>query len=173
MEDQKEEIEKILKSLHSLEIRLSRLESALNVNDNKSFYETEEQLQSVDQTQKTIIQEDEDKGLESQIGRFGLAWLGNIVLLFGITFLTEYLMNLGFRSFSILFGYITSGGIFLLANYSKKTNVHLSSVFRINAHVLLFYITVRLHFFSTSPLIPGKANSLAILLLLVVGQIYL
>ena len=173
MEDQKEEIEKILKSLHSLEIRLSRLESALNVNDNKSFYDTEEQLQTVDQTQKTIIPEDEDKGLESQIGRFGLAWLGNIVLLFGITFLTEYLMNLGFRSFSILFGYITSGGIFLLANYSKKTNVHLSSVFRINAHVLLFYITVRLHFFSTSPLIPGKAISLAILLLLVVGQIYL
>ena len=37
MADQDEELEKIRKSLHSLELRLSRLESALNITDNEIY----------------------------------------------------------------------------------------------------------------------------------------
>jgi hypothetical protein len=115
---------------------------------------------------------EEEKGLESQIGRFGLAWLGNIVLLFGIIFLSQYMVNLGYRFFSFLFGYVASAAIFFLANYIKKANVHLSFILKMNAQVLLFYLTVRLHFFSLSPLIPGKTISIVILLLLVALQVY-
>jgi hypothetical protein len=173
MADQNEEMEKIRKSLHSLELRLSRLESALNITDNESYYRSEEHLQTVDQTQRTDTINEEEKGLESQIGRFGLAWLGNIVLLFGITFLAQYLMNLGYRILSFIIGYLASAVIFFLANYIKKTNVHLSFISRMNAQVLLFYITVRLHFFSVSPLIPDKTISIVSLLLLVAVQVYL
>jgi hypothetical protein len=173
MADQNEEMEKIRKSLHSLELRLSRLESALNITDNGSYYRSEEHLQTVDQTLRTDTINEEEKGLESQIGRFGLAWLGNIVLLFGITFLAQYLMNLGYRILSFIIGYLASAVIFFLANYIKKTNVHLSFISRMNAQVLLFYITVRLHFFSVSPLIPDKTISIISLLLLVAVQVYL
>jgi len=173
MADQNEEMEKILKSIHSLELRLSKLESALNITDNKSLYESEERIQTADPVQDADIFSKEEKGLESQIGRFGLAWLGNIVLLFGITFLSQYMMNLGYSVISFIFGYLTSAAIFFLANYIKNTNVHLSHILRMNAQVLLFYITVRLHFFSLSPLIPDKTISIVILILLVALQVYI
>ena len=173
MADQDEELEIIRKSLHSLEVRLSRLESVLIKTDNAPSYKSEERLQKVDPSLNTDTLDEEEKGLESQIGRFGLAWLGNIVLLFGITFLTQYMMNLGYRFLSAIFGYLTAAAIFFLSNYLKKTNVHLAFIFRINALLLLFYISVRLHFFSVSPLIPDKTISIVILLLLVVVQVYL
>jgi len=173
MADQNEEIEKILNSLKSVELRLSKLESALNITDSESIYISEKHQETVDPILNGVILNDEEKGIESRIGRFGLAWLGNIVLLFGITFLTQYMMNLGYRFFSFLIGYIASASIFLLADYIKKANVHLAFIFRINALVLLFYFTVRLHFFSFSPIIPGKIISIFMLLILVALQVYL
>ena len=173
MADQNEEMEKIRKSLQSLDLRLSRLESVLNITDNEPLPRSEELFQTVDPSRDTDTLDEEGKGLESQIGRFGLAWLGNIVLLFGITFLTQYMMNLVYRFFSFLFGYFAAAAIFFLANYIKKTNVHLAFIFRMNALVLLFYISARLHFFSVSPMIPEKSISIVVLLLLVVVQIYL
>ncbi len=173
MADQNEEIEKILNSLQSVELRLSKLEAALNITDSESIYLSEKHQETVDPILNGVILNDEEKGIESRIGRFGLAWLGNIVLLFGITFLTQYMMNLGYSLFSFLIGYFASASIFLLANYIKKANVHLALIFRINALVLLFYFTVRLHFFSVSPIIPGKIVSIFILLILVALQVYL
>jgi hypothetical protein len=173
MADKDEELEIIRKSLKSLELRLDRLESVLNITDNEPLPRSEELFETVDSSLNTDTSGEEEKGLESQIGRFGLAWLGNIVLLFGITFLTQYMMNLGYRFLSVLFGYFTSAAIFFLANYIKKTHVHLAFIFRMNALVLLFYISVRLHFFSVSPLISEKSISIVLLLLLVVLQVYL
>lgn len=173
MEDQDEKIEQILKSLDSLEQRLSKLESAFSTTGEKSDIETIGQIHQAHQILSTENLNDEEKGLESQIGRFGLAWLGNIVLLFGIIFLTQYMMNMGLGIIPVLFGYLASGAIFYLANYIKRSNVHLAFIFRINAQVLFFYITVRLHFFSVSPLIPQRSVSIIILLLIVVAMAYM
>ncbi len=164
MADQNEEMEKILSRLHSLEERFSRLESAISTG---SEYVSNQELRS--QNNDPILagdfSTDEEKGLESQIGRFGLAWLGNIVLLFGIAFLSQYMMNLGYGILSLLTGYFAAAGMIFLANYIRKTNDHLSSIFRINAFMLLFYITVRLHFFSVSPLVSGRVIPIILLLL--------
>ncbi|MGD0753642.1 MAG: hypothetical protein ABR927_01165 [Bacteroidales bacterium] len=173
MADQNEEMGRIQERLHSLELRLGRMESALNLADNKSFEKSEEQLQKTDSTLNANTLKEEEKGLESQIGRFGLAWLGNIVLLFGIIFLAQYMMNLGHRDLSFLFGYLASAVIFIIANYINKSNVHLSFILRMNAQVLLFYITLRLHFFSISPIIPDKLISIVSLMFLVALQVYL
>jgi len=173
MADHNEEMEKIQKSLHSLELRLSRLESVVGITDTDVSYKTAEQLQAPGTEVSTDELYDEEKGIESQIGRFGLAWLGNIVLLFGIIFLTQYLVNTGYSYFPFLIGYLAAAAIFFLANILKKTNVHLAFIFRMNGLVLLFYLTVRLHFFSVSPLIPEKSISVILLLFLVVMQVYL
>ena len=172
MAEQDEELEKIRKSLQSLELRLSRLESVLDITDNEPLPGSVEQYKTLEPSLNTGTLEEDEKGLESQIGRFGLAWLGNIVLLFGIIFLTQYMMNMGYQFLSVLFGYLIAAVIFFLANYIKKTNVHLAFIFRMNAQVLLYYITVRLHFFSISPIIAGKTISLILLLLIVGLQIY-
>jgi hypothetical protein len=173
MADQDNELEKIGKRLQSIELRMIRLESALIISDNKNASRTEERIQIVDPPLNSDTLNEEETGLESQIGRFGLAWLGNIVLLFGISFLTQYLMILGHRFFSILFGYSAAAAIFYLAGYLKKTNGHLAFMFKMNAQILLFYITLKLHFFSVTPVISNKTISVIFLLLLVTFQAYL
>jgi hypothetical protein len=173
MADQNAEMDKILERLKSLEERLSRLESvAVQAETDLSYY-SEEQVHPADNSLNTGTTEDEERGLESQIGRIGLAWLGNIVLLFGITFLTQYTMNLGYRVISFLVGYILAALIFLLANYVKKGNSSLSFILTINALVLFFYLTLRLHFFGVSPLILQPAIVIILLLILVAIQAYL
>jgi len=173
MADPNGEMEKILERLQSLELRLSRLESYQGISERESFPRSTEPDEGANRIIQADVLNDEEKGLESTIGRFGLAWLGNIVLLFGITFLCQYLLNMGYRVFSFMAGYLASASIFFLAHYIKKTNAHLAFIFRITAQVLLFYITVRLHFLTASPLIPGKFVPITLLLLLVAAQVYL
>jgi len=173
MTEQDKDVEKIGRRLKSIELRLARLESALFISGNESMLRSEHKAR-IDDTVPTSDTPDEgDKGLESTIGRFGLAWLGNIVLLFGIIFLNQYLIIRGQQFLSIFLGYIAAAAIFYLANYLKKSNVHLAFIFKMNAQVLLFYITIRLHFFSNAPLISNKTISLIFLLLLVALQVYL
>jgi hypothetical protein len=173
MADQENELEKIGRRLHSIELRLSQLESSIRITKIDNLYKSEELIQTVDLQDNAGGSNEEEKGLESIIGRFGLAWLGNIVLLFGIVFLTQYVMNLGSRFVSILFGYIAAASIYFLAGYLKKNNVHLAFMFKMNAQILLFYITLRLHFFSSAPLLSNKTVSLILLLFLVSFQTYL
>jgi hypothetical protein len=173
MADQDNELEKIGRRLQSIELRLSRLELSLSTADGENSYKPEELVQPDDLLPDSQILSEEEKGLESKIGRFGLAWIGNIVLLFGIAFLTIYLLNLGYRLISVLLGYTAAASIYVLAEYLKKTNVHLAFMFRMNAQILLFYITLRLHFFSDSPVLTNKTVSLILLLLLVGYQAYL
>jgi hypothetical protein len=173
MADQNNELEEISRRLQSIELRLSRIEEATSITSEEVSYRSDEILQTADPSLNSETINEEDKGLESKIGRFGLAWLGNIVLLLGIAFLTQYFINQGNRLFSILFGYIAASVIFFLAYYLKKTNVHLAFMFKLNAQLLLFYITLRLHFFSASPLISNTTISVILLLLLIVFQIYL
>jgi hypothetical protein len=173
MGDQDREMEKIDKRLQSIELRLDKLESALRVTDYENSLKPEKRDQPADILSDTVLLNDEAKGLESKIGRFGLAWLGNIVLLLGIVFLTQYLMNLGHRFLSVFLGYFVAGTIFFLAGYLKKTNVHLAFVFKMNAQILLFYVTLRLHFFSISPPISNKTISIILLMILVAFQTYL
>lgn len=170
MAEQDNNMEKIIRRLQSLELRLSRLEEAASINTNTDYYSPEEVPIRGDLLPGSEILNDEEKGLESQIGRFGLAWLGNIVLLFGIAFLTQYLMSLGHRYMSVLLGYVAAGSIFFIAEYLKKNNTHLSFMFKMNAQILLFYITLRLHFFTVAPMLPGKSVSLILLLLIVAFQ---
>jgi hypothetical protein len=170
MKDHDQEMEKILQSLRSMEARVSNLESALNIE--KPFVNPVKN-QNAENASDASVSESEEKGIESQIGRFGLAWLGNIVLLFGIIFLTQYLMTFGNRIISFIIGYLMVASLWFLAGYLKRSNIHLASIFRLNSQVLLFYLTVRLHFFSAMPMIAGKSVSIGILLLLVAVEIYL
>jgi hypothetical protein len=173
MTDKESDLGKIDRRLQSIELRLSRLESLLNESGSINVVRSDESIQEADQPLIVNSPDEEEKGLESKIGQFGLAWLGNIVLLFGIAFLTQYLMNSGYRLVSALVGFVSSALIFFLADYLKKANIHLAVMFKMNAQILLFYITLRLHFFTSSAILPDKTISIILLLLLVAFQVYL
>jgi hypothetical protein len=172
MEDQEKEMEKIESRLKSLENRLARLESVLDRSEDAKSFREEEKIPKSGPFVITDTLDEEERDLESKIGRFGLAWMGNIVLLVGIIFMTQYLMIQGFRYISILIGYAAAGSIFYLANYLKKTNDHLAFMFRINALIIMFLITIRLHFFSSSPVIPNETISILLLLSLITFQVF-
>lgn len=173
MAERESDLEKIERKLHSMELRISHLESRLRISEEEILHGEAKTIEQDDQMPDSQILSEEDKGLESKIGRYGLAWLGNIVLLFGISFLTEYMMNLGHQFLSVILGYGAATTIFLIANYLKRSNVHLAFIFNLNGQLLLFYITLRLHFFSVAPVISDKSISIILLVLLVSLQTYL
>ena len=173
MTDHEKELEKIESRLKSLESRLARLESAFVNPELGKVSTSEEQVQTSELLINSEGINEEEKGLESQIGQFGLAWLGNIVLLFGIIFLTQYLIIQEHHLLSVILSYLSALSIYFLSIYLKKTNAHLSFIFKMNSQVLLFYLTLRLHFFSTTPILSDKPVAVSLLLFLIALQAYL
>jgi hypothetical protein len=147
--------------LFALEQRVANLESAKKSQFVPPGGEDDEEI-------SFKISHSGDTHYESNIGEFGLAWLGNVVLFFGITFLVEYLRISGFRLISSFFGFAAVAGIFILAHYLRNPNPYMSRIFNLNGYLLVFYITLKLHFFTSNPLITSKGLAL-ILLLLVSG----
>ena len=158
--------------LKSIELRLAKLESELAL-DKLSLQSAEAKEPQPDESySKAEVLIDERKGLESRIGRVGLAWLGNFVLLFAIVFFTEYIVTQGHGLLSVVIGVLSVGIIYSISNYLKKTNSNLSFMLKINSQVILFYEALRMHFFSVHPLIPNMIIVLAILLIIIAFQIY-
>ena len=158
--------------LNSIELRLAKLESELAL-DKLSLQSAEAKEPQPDESySKAEVLIDERKGLESRIGRVGLAWLGNFVLLFAIVFFTEYIVTQGHGLLSVVIGVLSVGIIYSISNYLKKTNSNLSFMLKINSQVILFYEALRMHFFSVHPLIPNMIIVLAILLIIIAFQIY-
>ena len=173
MADQGKEMEKIEGLIKSMELRLSALESALVKTGQGNLHNSGEQIQIPDTVLTVVSTEEESTGLESQIGRFGLAWTGNIVLLVGITFLMQYLTIQDHLILSSVLGFISVGAIYFLAVYIKKTNDHLAFMFKMNSQILLFYVILRLHFFSAAPVLPDKTIAVILLLLNIALQVFL
>jgi len=111
--------------------------------------------------------------IESKIGEFGLAWLGNIVLFFGIIFLGQFVQKSGYQLGTSIFGYLSVAGVFVLAHFLKTTFPKKRYIFNLNAWLLLFYVTLRLHFFSAAPLIANKPIALFLLTLVTAVQLFI
>jgi len=153
--------EHLISKISALEKRITILESLLGVRSAPVSLDSD----SNESPLKNKIN-DEEIGLESKIGGFGLALLGNIVLLFGIIFLSQYINNNGFPILASIFGYTSIGCILALSYYSKKKVPHLSFMFNIISLFLLYYFTLRLHFFIETPIITNKL--IAVILIFIV-----
>jgi hypothetical protein len=110
--------------------------------------------------------------IEFRVGEYGMAWLGNIVLFFAITFLVGYLQNTEIRLFSVLVGFISVAGIYASSYFTRTSYSYLSKLFEYNGHFLLFYLTVRLHFFQDNPLIKNETFGLLVLIVVVAILLY-
>jgi membrane-bound ClpP family serine protease len=158
--------------LKSIELRLEIIESELALNKLRQPTVEAEEHQTNESSSLSEAIIDEEKRLESRIGRIGLAWLGNFVLLFAIVFFTEYIIAQGHGLLSLVIGVSSVCIIFSISNYLKKINSSLSFMLKINGQVLLFYEAFKMHFFSLHPLISSKIIVLIILGLVIAFQIY-
>jgi len=151
-----QELEHIRKELQQLRSRISILE--------KSFYLLKGTKMPVMADESSQPQNDfeinfgskPDDSIEFRMGEYGMAWLGNIVLLFGISFLVQYLQNSGHQLFSLLTGFIAVAAIYSGAYYTRSSLSYLSNLFEYTGHLLIFYVTMRLHFFQQEPLISNN-----------------
>jgi len=163
-EIKKDDFDRILSRLDSIEARIELLE--LN-------------REAARRSETISDEEDDDSGFadlkvsisapfESNLGEYGLAWLGNIVLFFAIAFLWQYFNDAGKPVISLLVGTISVAGVFVLANYLLKSFTYLSSTFFLFGFIILYYILLRLHYFNDKPLL-ANGFLVSVFMLMMIG----
>jgi len=140
------EISEILKSIES---RLSRVESYLNITPGETELNPEEESANV---RKKIESEEE---LEFRIGQYWFARLGIFVFLAGwIIASTLPFENLN-QSLPVAIGFIAGIAGILLSVLIKNKYSHLAGYVLGSGFVLIYLAILRTHFFSPDPPIPG------------------
>jgi hypothetical protein len=165
--------EQLLQRVADLEDRIAGLEAAFK---QISFLKSGSSHQSDKAGMSPVPQPDpavKNETIESRIGQHGMAWMGNIVLLFGILFLTQFLQSGGQQILSLLFGFISVAGVYLLGNYTKKSLPYMSRLFHYNGHLLLFIQVLRLTLFEESRMIHQPVVSYSVIVILLSGLLYL
>lgn len=157
-----QQLREFQKSLNQIEERVRRLEQ----NSGSVRIEQEE----ISRREK----DDEVKlpfpqiNLEQRIGAYWFAQLGIVILLIGLIFLISY----AFKQFQPLWQAVVGYGITLtlyaLYRVFKNRLKFIASVLFPGSLLLLYFVTLRLHFFHSSPIIVNK-NLALILLLIILG----
>ena len=167
-------INELIEKINSLELRIGKIEQQFEVT---AIQGTSEVLSSGHESKETDDGAFEeltvDKGLiESNIFEYGLAWFGSLVLLFGIVFLLNFAGNYLSGPLASSVGYLAVAGVFFLAWYLRNSYSHLSYMLGLSAHLLVFYITLRLYFFTAHPVIPMGGFVIVLLLIAIAIQCY-
>jgi hypothetical protein len=163
-DENKADLESILSKLTSLESRLTRVEEELGI-------DTALSPASISGNDDDLKYK-EKNNFESRIGGYGLALLGNIVFLFGIIFFSNYIQDSGYPLMSAILGYVCVAGIFILSNFAEKKISYLSVMFKMVGLLMLYYVTMRLHFFTSHPVIENLSVSLILILIILIFQVY-
>ena len=165
------ELEDIRKELNSLNERLVKVESALGkINISKSVTHQRE-YQQADEDIDIKLPFQTEGSIEFRVGEYGMAWLGNIVLFFGLIFLVGFLQNTGNSIISALVGFGSVALIYACSYYFRHSLSVISTLLVFNGHFLLYFFLLRLHFFQQNPLLQNK--TLAFLLLVITSATFL
>ncbi len=172
-QDQSAGISELLSKLNLLEQRIDRIEGQFNVAV-QGMVSAQPARYHAQLTDEDANEDLVDKvKLESNIFEYGLAWFGSLVLLFGIIFLTNFARNYLNGPMASLVGYGAVAGVFFTGWYLRSSFSHLSFMMGLSAHLLTYYITLRLFFFIDHPVIPFKGIVLFLLLMVICVQLYL
>ncbi len=169
-----ENFEELAEKVQLLEKRIANLEKKADVPKLSGIEHRFETTRDGSDSEVQLSSQDfENEVIESKIGEYGMAWLGNIVLFFGIIFLTQLLNNQEHSVISILFGYAAVALIYLTGNLSRRSFPYMSSLFYYNGHILLFFVSLRLHFFPGNQIIENIFFGRGIVLLVIISLTYL
>ena len=167
-QDQLAGISELLEKVNSLEMRIGRIEEQLDAAVQRLVPAQPARLQAEHADSPDELDMLVDKGLiESNIFEYGLAWFGSLVLLFGIAFLSNFARNYLNGPLAGLVGYTAVAGVFFLSWHLRNSFTHLSFMLNLSAHLLIYYITLHLYFFTDNPVIPVKG----IVLLMMMGAL--
>ncbi len=165
------EILLLTEKISFLENRISAIEKRLEKNKIPLITE-KSQIKSPEEVDFSLPDSLKKSALEANIGMYGLAWFGNIVLLFAGIFLHLFIQSKGQSLLAACVGSVFALTMIFLAKKIQKNLIYLSKIFTLFAKLFLFYVTVELHFFTNNPFITNKYFSLFLLSLFVIYQIY-
>ena len=164
----------LVEFLQRLDQRISRLETHLGLAAAAAVSPPGSQAPKVAPPPPAGVRAfDDSAGLERNIGEFGLAWFGSAILLLGIAFLMTYTYGLGYRALASILGYLSALGCYFASRMWKDSATHLSRIMASGSVILLYYATLRLHYFSSEPLVRNAVFAFSALLLVVAFQFYL
>jgi hypothetical protein len=163
----------IREELQTLKNRINLIEATLDIREWRQYEANQDDSLRADEDFELNFTTQADDSIEFRIGEYGMAWLGNIVLLFGISFLVQYLQNAGLQAVSAFTGFISVALIYAGAYFTVKSLPYLSKLFAYNGHLLLFYMALKLHFFQADPIIKNNFSGHLIVLVVTGILIYL
>jgi hypothetical protein len=151
--------------LRRLEARIARIETYLHLGP-LTDTEAEQYRHGVHaQSPAAVISEEaRETALEFEIGELWLARVGIVALLIGTAFFISYPIAVLPPLLHTLIGYSAVAGLLGLSRLWRMAYPYLSRILFGGGLVLLYYATLRLHFFSSNPLIAGKTVALLALI---------
>ena len=169
---QHEEVGRLEQRIAHLEERISRLEK---VPGGEGFSSPGRfQIQDT-RSEESGVKEapSSQNSMESRIGEYGMAWMGNIVLLIGILFLTQYMQNNNRELISLLFGFASVGIVYLTGYLTRESLPYMSRLFSYNGHLLLYIQTMRICLFQSSKVIDNPVLGHLVIILVLIVLIFL
>ena len=152
----------ISSQLNDLSSRISQIEELLDYK-----LGTDLQKREVDENQASSKKGIMDMGSEAIETRFGeqvFSWISSILVLFLVIFIMSFLSNQEKNGLAIGVGYLSTGVLLLLTFLLRNSFPQQIFKLRITVHILLYYITLQLHFLTDNPLIQSEALGLFLLL---------
>ena len=166
------ELDQLNLRIAELEERMTRMEEAAatpGIRRTGRFTYQESTGEQVVQKQETTS----DDSMESKVGEYGMAWMGNVVLLFGILFLSQYLQNNNQEIISLVFGFVSVGLVYLMGHLTRNSLPYMSRLFNYNGHLLLYIQAMRICLFPSSQIIENSFLGHAVVLVVLISLIYL
>lgn len=153
-------LDEVKELLQQLQKRISRIENYLELGQPASPKGSEE-----DKASREVLTGSgstaQKESLEFRIGEYWLAQVGVIVLMLGLAFLVSYPFSSISPILISLIGYLAVTGIFTLSKFWDKTYQYLAKVLFGGGLILGYYVTLRLHFFNSNPVLSNKSIGIA------------
>ncbi|MCI0691665.1 DUF2339 domain-containing protein [candidate division KSB1 bacterium] len=165
--------EELGETLRRLEARLARIEAYLQLTllGEAEIKEYRERLEAPISPSKES-EEERETALERRIGEFWLARVGIVALLVGTAFFIAYPIAILPPLVHSSIGYFAVAGLFFFSRVWRVAYPYLSRILFGGGLILLYYATLRLHFFTEHPVIANKAVALAGLIAVVGVHFY-
>ncbi len=152
----------IRRYLKALDARIARIEAHLNIEQLGEAGEQEEKP-----VPSALPEQEEEEELEFRIGQSWFAKAGIGVLAIGVAFLLTFPYQALPPFLPCLFGYIIVAVIAAVSYFWRNSFALVSRYLLGGAMLLLYFTTLRLHFFSPEPVLTAKAVLLGLLLAVV------
>ena len=148
-------IELLIAYIKDLDSRVTRLENNLDLDSNESDLKLPS-ITSQNISERAAL-------LEDEISQFWLAKVGIIILCIGIAYLFSFpYQNIPAGVIS-LGGYVFTGFLFWLAHYWENSRQLISKYIFGSSLLLIYFITLRLHFWGSDPAITNELIEIILL----------